>query len=292
MFEAKVIAHSISPEGREIATLQLRYPRFIHSELMTHRVFSRNASSSRAIPVAKMIEQVRNDPAMPIHWGKNQPGMQANEQLEGADRMWAKNLWREAAQEAAAIAERMAALGLHKQVANRILEPFQFMNTIVTSTEWDNFFELRCHPDAQPEFQALACLMRDALTASTPTSLGYGEWHLPYVGTFREEDGTLTYGLDDMGHVLSLEDALKVSASCCAQVSYRKLDDSLDKAHDIFDRLVSSRPFHASPFEHQAAPVVDIYSSEPIGTGNFVGWVQHRKLLESDDHWQDEVVQP
>ena len=131
---AKVIEDSISPHGKRITTLQLRYQRFFHSELLTHRSFSRNSSSSRAIPVAKMIEQVRNDPAMPVHYGANQPGMQAKAELEGEDRENAVRAWEQAAYYAALVAEQMAELGLHKQVANRILEPFQFMSTVVTAT--------------------------------------------------------------------------------------------------------------------------------------------------------------
>ena len=281
MFDVKIIADSVSPVGVRITTMQLRYPRFIHSELMTHRVFSRNASSSRAIPVEKMLEQVINEPAMPIHWGKNQPGMQAKAELEDGDLLRAQELWKGAALNAAAVAELMADLGLHKQVANRILEPFQFMHTVVTSTEWDNFFELRCHPDAQPEFQALATMMRDARQASRPLSLPNGAWHLPYVKTWHDITGVY-YG--ESGE-LSLRDALKVSASCCAQVSYRQLDDSLDKALAIYRRLVESKPIHASPVEHQARALA-LGESHAL-CGNFTGWVQHRKLIELEQHRQE-----
>lgn len=267
----QVIADSVSDEGVRITTLELEYPRFIHSELMTHRVFSRNAASSRAIPVAKVIEQVRNDPAMPVHWGKNQPGMQANEQLDDGMKVAAKLLWYNAAKRAAESAEAMMGIGLHKQVANRILEPFQRMKTVVTATEWDNFFDLRCHPDAQPEFQMLARAMRDAMGMSTPTELALGEWHLPYVKTVRGWEGSIEYGSG-----LSLSDALKISASCCAQVSYRKLDDTLEKALEVYQRLVGSVPFHASPFEHAASPL----ENGDLCSGNFRGWFQFRKLIE------------
>ena len=91
--EVKVIADSISESGKRITTFQLKYPRFIHSEVMTHRVFSRNASSSRAIPVKKMIEQVRNNPAMPIHWGANQSGMQAKNELNECFRKEVGRVW-------------------------------------------------------------------------------------------------------------------------------------------------------------------------------------------------------
>lgn len=274
---AKVIADSVSPEGVRITTLELEYPRFIHSEFMTHRVFSRNAASSRAIPVAKVIEQVRANPAMPIHWGKNQPGMQANEQLTGEALDRAKELWMMAANCAADIAAEMNDNGLHKQVANRILEPFQHIRVVMTSTEWDNFFMLRAHKDAQPEIHELAIQMREALDASVPNKFDHYEWHLPYVDTYRDSSGILHYGA---GGEMSVEDALMVSSSCCAQVSYRKLDDSLDKARDIYKRLIEGEPMHASPFEHQARPILNWRDSHST-TGNFNGWVQHRKLIES-----------
>lgn len=273
MISAKVIADSVSPDGVRITTLELEYPRFIHAEFMTHRVFSRNAASSRAIPVAKVIEQVRNNPAMPIHWGKNQPGMQANGQLEGRALDWAQNAWLEAARKAANVAEYMNEIGLHKQVANRILEPFQLIKVVVTATEWANFFKLRCHPDAQPEIRDLAEKIRKAMDTSVPFGLKYGEWHLPYVKTARNSSGGIVYA-----DGLPLEDVIQISASCCAQVSYRKLDDSLEKAKDVYARLVDSEPMHASPFEHQASPLM-LESHRPL-CGNFVGWVQNRKFLE------------
>ena len=162
--EVKILADSISPQGKRITTFQLKYWRGIHAELLTHRVFSRNASSSRAIPVAKMIEQVRQDPAMPIHWGANQSGMQAHKELQGEDRRKAMEQWFTAAEMASDIAEEMTKIGLHKQVANRILEPFQYISVVLTATDFDNWFELRDHEDAQPEIRELAREMNIALT--------------------------------------------------------------------------------------------------------------------------------
>jgi len=264
---ATVIADSINEFDHRITTLQLMYPRFIHSEFLTHRVFSRSSSSSRAIPVAKMIAQVRSNPAMPIHWGLNQPGMQAN--AEHDDPTSTTTAWIEAARSAARQAENLNQLGLHKQIVNRVLEPFQWMHTVVTATEWKNFFELRCHPDAQPEFQALACAIRDAINASTPIPRyrglnNYNSWHLPYISD------------DERDHIhCSL--LPKISAARCARVSYLKHDgtnpsESEDLA--LFKRLVESKPMHASPCEHQAScGKVEI-------SRNFVGWWQYRELYE------------
>jgi hypothetical protein len=277
---AKVIEDSISPDGVRLTTLQLRYPRFIHAEFMTHRVFSRNASSSRAIPVAKMIQQVRDDPAMPCHWGKNQAGMQAREELEGTDREFVQATWRRAAICAAALAEDMTKRGVHKQVANRILEPFQWMHVIVTATEWANFFELRDHEDAEPNIQLLAKAMKAAMGDSTPrplierrSRLASG-WHLPYI-TLRER---ADHGTDPI--LLA-----QVSAARCARVSYLTHDGEapiMGKDLELYERLVGSRPLHASPIEHQATPMdFGMFQVEEFN-GNLRGWVQHRKIVEME----------
>lgn len=269
MFEAKVIAFSITEQGKRITTFQLRYPRFILSELNTHRLFSRNSMSSRAIPVRKMIAQVWSTPAAPIHWGANQPGMQANAELTGWRATAVRALWSTAAMLAASVAFAMDKCGAHKQVANRILEPFQWMRTIVTATEWDNFYELRNHPDAQPEFQHLAKLMNLAHNAATPKLLKAGEWHLPYVAEYEKELNAMSDTPDDLRHV---------SAARCARVSYLTHDGQKpDIAVDLklFIRLVGSRPLHASPLEHQCTPGTS-------DTGNLVGWTQYRKLWEKE----------
>jgi thymidylate synthase ThyX len=225
-----------------------------------------------------MLEQVREEPAMPIHWGKNQSGMQAREELEGGDLSVAGYLWSKAAMAAAEIAEEMAELGLHKQVANRILEPFQHIHVIVTATEWSNFLALRAHPDAQPEIHELAVQIRDAMAGSTPTKLLFGQWHLPYI---RPEERTKR----------DVTNLLKSSAARCARVSYLRHDGlrpRIDEDLDLYERLMGSQPIHASPVEHQATP--DILLSTEHGQqfwkaprlhGNFTGWIQHRKLVET-----------
>lgn len=315
MFEAKVIAHSISSFDKEIITYQLKYPRFIHAEAKTHRVLeidsvlveiltdmgfmddpnlSRNASSSRAIPVAKMIEQVRTNPAMPIHWGANQPGMQAD--MEVADIDNAKDLWRTAAANAADLAEAMMEGGLHKQVANRILEPFQWISVVVTATEWDNFHALRSHKDAQPEIKLLSDMMLEARAKSTPRLLDVGMWHLPYADSLRDWEDVLIY-LKKVRATHSepinteLNDLLllkKVSAARCARVSYLTHDGkptTVEADLALCERLAGAQPFHASPFEHQATPdefwdiAGDNGWENPHLHGNFVGWIQARKMM-------------
>ena len=285
----EIVADSISQEGIRLPTFQLRYPRLIHSEFMTHRVFSRNASSSRAIPVAKMIEQVRNDPAMPIHWGKNQAGMQAREEIQHVGA--AKDFWLLAANQAADIAEEMMNLGLHKQVANRILEPYQYISVILTSTEWYNFFSLRAHEDADPNIHDLAIKMKVAAAASTPKELQPGEWHLPYVTD--EDRRAANHGPSQTPEWGLLR---KISAARCCRVSYLKHDGtkaSIEEDLTLCDRLAGAVPIHASPFEHQATPDYvsgthrnaktgkweDVWDSQHLH-GNFTGWIQNRKILE------------
>ena len=301
---ATIIADSISPDDVRITTFELEYPRFIHAEFMTHRLFSRNAASSRAIPVAKAIELVKEKTAMPIHWGKNQPGMSAKEEcneyiwkLHYQDPDTRESAWILARDHAIEVAEAYAKAGYHKQIVNRLLEPFTMIKVVVTATEYDNFFWLRNHPDAQPEIAELARVMWEEYSAHQPNLLHANEWHLPYVnfdvisrGYFSEVDGAQLW--------LSLEDALAISSSCCAQVSYRRLDDSLEKARDIFKRLVESKPVHASPFEHQATPLTygmagDTQVKGTTGfdnkgnawSGNFRQWIQHRQLIEDHTCW-------
>ena len=259
---AKIIADSITEDGNRLTTMQLMYPRFIHSEFMTHRVFSRNASSSRAIPIAKMIESIRKDPAMPIHWGKNQPGMQADEEIDKIAMHRAKGAWLGAMDSACRYAEELANLGVHKQIVNRLLEPFQHIHVVVTSTEWSNFFALRDHPNAQPEFQELAGQMHELHETNQPCGISYGDWHLPYT---QESDGAVPVRI------------IK-SAASCARVSYTNhegKESTPEKDSKLYLRLILADPPHMSPVEHQAMAVPgDKFFA------NFCGWRQHRWELE------------
>lgn len=308
---AKIIADSISSvNGKRLTTFELNYPRFIHSEFMTHRMLSRNAASSRAIPVNKVIEQVENKPAMPIHWGKNEKGMQAKEECKNLiGECSREQLWRNAAWCATDIADAFSEAGYHKQIVNRILEPYQFIKVVCSATEFDNFFWLRCHEDAQPEIKELADCMYKAYSQCIPERLQPGEWHTPYVSHKNDVDGNCSYYIDFNGETitLSLEEALKVSSSCCAQVSFRALDNSLEKACEIYDMLVESKPVHSSPFEHQSTPmeipetmnltgssmnkifsqggVTHVDRDGDVWSGNFQGFIQHRQLIPENTCW-------
>jgi len=286
---AKVLQDSISLDGVRLTTFELEYPRFIHAEFMTHRQFSRNCASSRAIPVTKMHEQIIANMATPMYWGVNQPGMQASVELEGLQLEGAQAVWQEAGKDSIRWSKSLGIYNLHKQIANRVTEPFQMMKTVVTATEWNNWYWLRNHEDAQPEIRKLARCMYWQQAASRPLALRTGEWHVPYVK--RTEVSGQIYYYDSNGLPLDAHSAKVISASCCAQVSYRNSDDTLEKAKIIFDRLINSEPCHASPVEHQATPMTNLYAinwTEGLThkqrdgvcwSGNFRGWIQHRQLI-------------
>lgn len=275
----RVILKSVCDQGQEpLTTLHLRYPRFIHAEIMTHRVFSRNARSSRAVPVKTMIEEVLSDPVIPWHWTKNQPGMQGEpghdsqvyvaEAWTGGLYLPPEDAWRVACHNAVDLAQAFADAGYHKQVSNRLLEPFMWIDVLVTADKWDNFFELRDHPDAEPHFQELAQMIRKAIDEAEAQELIAGEWHLPYI---TEEDR----------QALELEDLKKVSVARCARISYTPFDGnaSYEREFERFKKLLGP-PVHASAFEHVAqADWIDQPYAEwanPEAHRNFTGWNQYR----------------
>ena len=274
---AKVVADSLSPDGARITSLQLRYHRFIHAEFMTHRVFSRNAGSSRAIPIKRLIADVLRDPAVPVHWGSNKPGMQAGAELTGWKHFWATFAWHGAKHMAVHFARLLSWAGAHKQIANRVLEPFSHITVLVTSTEWDNFLTLRDHPDAQPEIKVLAQAIRKALEGSLPRRKRKGQWHLPYITTddwFYAMDEGVQIGLP------AAEVVRRVSVARCARVSYKTHDGRKTTVTEdlaLFDKLIVAEPLHASPAEHQATPA----EAADAQSRNFTGWVQHRALIEA-----------
>ena len=280
--KVKIVADSINGySGVRITTFEYEAPRIILAEINTHRVFSRNASSTRAIPVKTLIKQIWDNPFTPTYWGSNQPGMQAKDELSGVKLALAKFGWNIGSKVACSLALFLSKVGLHKQIAGRVLEPWMMVKGVITSTELENWYTLRNHPDAQPEIQDLAYKMKCAQSQSTPKRLFHGQWHLPYVDTIEEGsfDTATQYYFDEAGNKISLDMAQKISASCCAQVSYRKNDSSLEKAETIFDRLVSSKPAHMSPVEHQATPIVT--SNPNTFVANFRTWKQFRTILES-----------
>lgn len=321
--EVQVIADSVGQRSGRITTFELTYPRIIHSEFMTHRLFSRNAMSSRAVPIKKMVELIRTNMAMPVRFGSNKPGMQDKGVehdepvvLDGCNKVSGREAWQAAAYHACEFAEAFDEAGYHKQIANRLIEPFQMMKTVMTATDLENFFWLRVDADADPTIEVLAKLMKEALDDSQPEWLQPGTWHTPYVehiydgGPLGDGHRFVGYAVYDEGGspvMLTEEEALRISASCCGQVSYRRLDSTKDKALDIYTRLVAGKKVHASPFEHQAKEIEETVedceypeaelinaawcpSSWEEGithvdrdgnfwSGNFKGFIQHRQLI-------------
>jgi thymidylate synthase ThyX len=306
--QVEVILASQGTNGAPpIYTLRLRYPRIIHGEIMTHRVFSRNARSSRAVPVKTMLNEVLTVPFVPWHWGKNQSGMQAaeecNELVNPMPMMRAavydayelpynltrKQAWLHARNHAVATAEALMEAGYHKQIPNRLLEPFSWIDTLITSTNWANFLHLRDHKDAEPHLQDLARLVKQALKEAVIQNLDEDQWHWPYItaaDVYHGKDICLTK--DEFDLLMC-----QLSAARCARISYKPFDGdaSYERELERYNQLVTSERVHASPLEHQAQ-VDTSWDDEvrneggwehPHLSGNFApGWIQFRKLIPGE----------
>lgn len=286
---ARVVAHSITPFGAEAVTMLVRFPRICLSEFNTHRKIAKNTSSSRAIPIERLVQSILNDMFIPYHWGKKRPGMQATEELDGWRRTAAETIWKGFGRAACYAALLLDKIGLHKQVTNRLIENFGYVNVVFTTTDLSNFFALRKHPDAQPEIQALAEAIYDAYVASTPELLEIGKWHLPFV----TDEEKAKYSIDEL---------LMLSSARCASTSYETVDKKpidLEAASRIFEKLTKSNPIHASPFEHQLTPdstveieyrvarskkkhlTATVWRNQHLH-GNTVGFIQHRKYIRNE----------
>ena len=314
---ARVIADSISEAGHRITTFEVEAPRIILAEINTHNAVSKNCSSTRAITLSKAIQQVEENGFTPLYWGEKKTGMSADREIENNS---LSNLsWNQAKWNAINSVKTLDEQKLHKQITGRLLEPFQMVKQVLTATDFDNFFNLRIHPTAQPEICMLAYKMYSELQESVPFELKSGEYHLPYVDRWRNEDGELYYSTEnEYGENvwLGLDSAIKISGSCVAQVSYRNTDMSLDKAEGIFDRLIQADVLHASVFEHLATPILkelEIENSDyltvgfinkaydpstwqkgvthmnrqgQLCSGNLRGFISYRHLLPNNTNWK------
>jgi len=345
-FAATVEADSVSPDGFRLTTFEATYPRIVHSEMMTHRVFSRNSASTRAIPIATQLNNLLTNPFIPEVFGINQPGMQAYRHLSGLKHDKAVEIWLAGRDRAVTTVlelilgtditgdllsyepnrEFVAAdiileefkeitrllpkstddidlddtgiLNVHKQLAGRGLEAYMWHTIVLTGTEFDNFFALRDHPEAQGEIATIARAMREAYDESVPKELGYGDWHLPYV---------------DEGEFSDTFDAIRSSAARAAAASYgRQRNKNPVKELERYEDLRSGG--HMSPLEHQATPISqdewalrshgaseiqnfaptldsidDLTVSQLVGSlefsGNLRGWHPHRKDVPHEDNF-------
>lgn len=331
--KATILADSLSDrkDGREpsrLITLEIEYPRIVLAEANTHRILSKNSFSSRAVPFAKMVQQLDGKP---VRFGANQGGMQ--DKGEDYDKLvegrpihsfaqlfesWsAEEAWEQAKKDALFWAEAYMKAGYHKQVYNRLLEPFQMMKTVISGTEWANFLWLRDHEAADPTFAELARVIRGAIEASTPTLLQPGEWHLPYVDWCRVGSNNVqSFYLrdEDTGEYtwLSLDDAIKISCARCAAVSYRNEGYGIEKSREVYEKLVGADRKHASAFEHQATPmrpygfyegafgsyesnkafvpftweegITHVDRKGQMWSGNFKSFIQYRKLIPGENY--------
>lgn len=257
--DVKILADSVSLDGFRVTTFLATFPRIILAEVNTHRMFSRNSASSRAIPVERMLDLVRHQPYIPTHWGKNQKGMQAEQEVSAWDQQRATEKWLAARSAAMASAMDLLDTGIHKQLTNRLLEPFMWHTAIITATEFENHDHLRANKDAHPEYQKLAYAMADLRKENTPTSLNYGRWHLPLVDAeevesgatpglrSRRSDGGVT--IDEVRHYWAM-----VSAGRCAAVSYARHERKNPEEDFVrAEKLVAAG--HMSPLEHPCRPM-------------------------------------
>lgn len=299
---AKVVCDSISEQGVRLTTFEIEYPRIVMSEFNTMRAVSKNSSSSRAIPVSKMLEHTKNINLKPIYFGSKKSGMQAGDELVGEDLQYAKSTWESALHSMVHSAKILDECGVAKEVCNRLVEPFQLVKVVCTATDWANFFNLRLHPDADPNICMLAYKMYQAMQESKPIVLKAGEWHLPHVNVGWNGKGEMCYFDEDFNSV-ELEQAIRLSAASCASVSYRTEGMTLEKADKIFDMLIKAEVVHSSPMEHQATPVkqscyitgvnelhpetwedgiTHMNKQGQLCSGNLRGYVQYRHLLKSN----------
>jgi thymidylate synthase ThyX len=312
--QAKIIKDSINGANNcRLTTFVLVFPRFINAEILRHRMLSFNSASSRAIPSKKIIQDILDNTAMPEFWGANEKGMQSYSELDDVvksiyshtenssgglsdetpiyitPKTAAKKEWIKARDRAIKSARLLSEeINLHKQIANRILEPWHNITLIVSGTEWENFFALRAHKDAQPEFRVLAELMLEAYNKSIPEiknpvaerfnildipslKINANNWHIPFE--------------DKMPEGINKEEKLKIAVARCARISYLTQEGVIDKEKDfdLFNRLNSSG--HFSPTEHIAFPL-----EEPKMVGNFKGWFQYRKILPNETKIDSRII--
>ncbi len=270
---AKIIADSISPAGHRLTTFEAVYPRIVLAEVNTHRLLSRVSASSRAVPVEKMVRRVLEDPYVPTHWGKNQKGMQAEEELSEGEQTVATSWWLGARDKAVESARALLAVGVHKQITNRLIEPFMWHPTVISATEWSNFFNLRDHTAAHPDFRDLAHAMRELYGKSEPRQLGSNEWHMPYIGPEDCGDEVLA----DVNAAYEKQNMLcKVSVGRCARVSSLTHDGKYDLSADVglHDKMHAGG--HMSPYENVARPMtpdeLELFEQKKLRWHHEHGW--------------------
>ncbi len=320
MYEARIERDSITQYGERVTTWVVTMPRIVLAELNTHKMISKSSASSRAIPVQKQIDRLLRDPFLPVYWGKNQKGMQADQELTPDEIAIASQVWDRAMRGSISAAEELMGIGVHKQIASRILEAWMWHTVILTATDMSNFFHLRDHKNAQPEIAKAAGMMSELFRASRPKLLGDGDWHLPFIDIEGDDRDLPRHEMTGT----QIETAVNVAVGRCARVSHLNHDGQRAIEDDL---LLSARLYgagHMAPYEHVARPMSpferEIFarhewvpspahntftgkgtypSKYPDGfsveeprwvdtgrktyyLGNFNGWVQARKLIHGE----------
>lgn len=295
--DVKLLQHSYSPDGISMYSFEVEIPRIILAEWNTHGMLNTNAQSSRAVPTKKLIEEVRRNPYMPSHWGKNQKGMQAYEECHSSvNSMPREAFWDICIHNACNNAQAFEEAGYHKQIANRVIEPYSHTKLVISGTEWNNFFNLRIHKDAEPNIREMAIKIYELIYKSDGISLQNGEWHLPYIEYYEDFYGNISYGFN--GSPISLTEAIRISLACVAQVSYRSLNTNPEAIDRIYNSLFPSNgaPIHGSPAQHLATPFKEAQCKGDWQEGEthrdrdgyswsaqLRGWCQYRKLIPNEN---------
>lgn len=282
---ATIVCDSVNKNFGRITTLNIKYGRFIHPEFLRHRQISRSVKSSRAIPAKKLRSEVMKNTYMPVKFGKNQKGMQSKESLKGVKYVAAQSLWRLSALISCAAHFTLEKCSLHKEVVNRVIEPYMYVEETITATDWDNLFTLRIHDDAQEDIRSIVEKIKYAMDHSEPKLLEFGEYHVPYLNRMRDNSGVLQHYRDDEdmknNKHLNIGDAIMTSIARCARSSYVKHDSTnstLEEDRILCERLIRSLPPHSSPMEHIA--LADLINNK---SRNFTGnWMQYRQIYEEN----------
>lgn len=262
----QLLLYSQSESGKKIATFVVTMPKFIQAQINSHRMLSRNAASSRAMPSKIIRRRVLKNPFLPIEFSKNQSGMRGGEKFKGIKLFFVKKIWLWSRYIPCFFHYLGEKLKIHKEVLNRIIEPWMFTQVLITATEWGNFLKLRIDNSSQPEIQYIAKEIKKLLDNNNPNILKHSEWHLPFIN----EEEKMKFSLDELK---------KISTARCARVSYKLYDgkdSNLLKDVELCEKLISGG--HWSPFEHIATP-----EEHGERISNFIGWKQYRKEFSYED---------
>lgn len=290
-YATKILADSISEAGDRLTTMEVTFPRLVLAEFNTHRVFSRNSASSRAIPVAKQLRRVLDDPFVPEKFGRNQAGMQSFAWLDGLKHDEALRIWLRNRDRAATgtfellLGERLSGevfgydferefasidmLNAGFDEAIRLLDPKhraedladteildvhkQITNRGLETYMWHTVIVTATE---WSNFFALRAHenAQAEIRSIAEEMLGLYEVNQPNLVRDRQWHLPLIQPEEHDGVFEFSEEARKISAARCARVSYLTHDGKRDPSVDLtlYARLVNDG--HMSPLEHVATP--------------------------------------